>query len=80
MTKKDKDNPDYISIVLCSKGLGAIGNIAEAWAGKDKERAKKAFKIQKAINIATATIDTYLELRCARPMPVYSVPGQVDHF
>ena len=23
MTKKDKDNPDYISIVLCSKGLGA---------------------------------------------------------
>ena len=23
MTKKDKDNPDYIGIVLCSKGLGS---------------------------------------------------------
>lgn len=23
MTKKDEDNPDYISIVLCSKGIGA---------------------------------------------------------
>lgn len=23
MTKKDKDNPDYVSIILCSKGLGA---------------------------------------------------------
>ena len=23
MTKKDEDNPNYISIVLCSKGLGA---------------------------------------------------------
>ena len=23
ITKKDEDNPDYISIVLCSKGLGA---------------------------------------------------------
>ena len=23
MTKKDEDNPDYIGIVLCSKGLGA---------------------------------------------------------
>ena len=23
MTKKDEDNPDYISIILCSKGLGA---------------------------------------------------------
>ncbi|QXP08306.1 MAG: major capsid protein [Arizlama microvirus] len=25
-------------------------------------------------------LDTYLELTCARPMPVYGVPGLVDHF
>lgn len=25
-------------------------------------------------------LDTFLELKCARPMPVYSVPGMVDHF
>jgi len=24
--------------------------------------------------------DTYLNLKCARPMPVYSVPGLIDHF
>jgi hypothetical protein len=24
--------------------------------------------------------DSYFELRCARPMPVYSVPGLIDHF
>jgi hypothetical protein len=24
--------------------------------------------------------DAYLKLRCARPMPVYSVPGLIDHF
>nr|WAE43533.1 MAG: major capsid protein [Microviridae sp.] len=24
--------------------------------------------------------DSYMELRCARPMPVYSVPGLIDHF
>ena len=24
--------------------------------------------------------DSYIELHCARPMPVYSVPGLVDHF
>ena len=23
MTKKDEDNPEYVGIVLCSKGLGA---------------------------------------------------------
>jgi hypothetical protein len=25
-------------------------------------------------------LDTYINLRCARPMPVYSVPGLIDHF
>lgn len=24
--------------------------------------------------------DSYIQLRCARPMPVYSVPGLIDHF
>jgi len=25
-------------------------------------------------------MDTYMSLKCARPMPVYSVPGLIDHF
>lgn len=25
-------------------------------------------------------LDSYINLRCARPMPVYSVPGLIDHF
>lgn len=25
-------------------------------------------------------IDCYFQLRCARPMPMYSVPGMIDHF
>ena len=35
--------------------------------------------------IATPTephiiLDSLIELRCVRPMPVYSVPGLIDHF
>ena len=40
-------------------GLSAIGSLAEAFAGSSKESQKKAFKVQKAVNIANATIDTY---------------------
>lgn len=25
-------------------------------------------------------VDTYMQLRCARPMPTYGVPGLIDHF
>ena len=25
-------------------------------------------------------LDTHMQLRCARPMPIYSVPGLIDHF
>lgn len=38
--------------------LSSIGQIADAFAQGDRERAKKAFKINKAIGIAQATINT----------------------
>lgn len=40
-------------------GLSIIGNLAELFAGKNEKQQKKAFKIQKAANIANALIDTY---------------------
>jgi hypothetical protein len=39
--------------------LNTIANISQLFAGKSKAEQEKAFKIQKAINIATAVIDTY---------------------
>lgn len=39
--------------------LQTISNISELFAGKSKEQQRKAFNVQKAVNIATATIDTY---------------------
>lgn len=44
---------------LASEALGSIANLANAFANGDEKRAKKAFKIQKAISIAQATVDTY---------------------
>ena len=40
-------------------GFTTIANLAELFAGKNKKQQKIAFDIQKAANIANATIDTY---------------------
>ena len=40
-------------------GLTAIGDLSVLFAGKSKAQQKKAFQVQKAVNIATATIDTF---------------------
>jgi hypothetical protein len=46
-------------------GLTSIANIAELFAGKSKKSQKRAFDIQKATNIASATIDTYMSATSA---------------
>lgn len=33
-----------------------------------------------AVSSAAFLLDTYFSYKCARPMPVYSVPGLIDHF
>lgn len=48
MTKKDKDNPDYIGIVLCSKGLGA--NYAKENQLKHRWNKEKTIITYKARN------------------------------
>ena len=48
MTKKDKDNPDYIGIVLCSKGLGA--NYAKENQLKHRWNKEKTIITYKAHN------------------------------
>jgi hypothetical protein len=40
-------------------GLQTISNLAELFAGKSEKQQKRAFQVQKAVNIANAVIDTY---------------------
>lgn len=57
MTKKDEDNPEYIGIVLCSKGLGA--NYAKRTAYKHKWNKEKTNIIYKARNGAELPLPRY---------------------
>jgi len=46
-------------------GLDAIGQLAGAFAGKSEKSQRRAFNIQKAAGIASATIDTYKSAQAA---------------
>ena len=48
-----------LQLEAASATFETLGNLAELFAGESEEEQKKAFKIQKAANIAQATIDTY---------------------
>jgi hypothetical protein len=63
----DKKKQDLLNKQLdaVKQGLTSIANIAELFAGKSKKSQKRAFQIQKATNIATATIDTYMSAQSA---------------
>ena len=47
------------SIDLTQQSLSVIGDLVDAFAGKDSASQKRAFKIKKVAAIASATIDTY---------------------
>ncbi len=47
------------SIELTQKSLSVIGDLVDAFAGKDTASQRKAFKVKKAASIANAVIDTY---------------------
>lgn len=60
--QKEKERRKSIAdaaLNVTSQSLGAIANLVGAFAGKSEAQQKKAFKIQKGIQIAQATIDTF---------------------
>ena len=62
-----------------SDTLSSISNLAELFAGKSEKQQEKAFKIQKAANVASAIIDTYkaanLALASAPPPLSFAFAG-----
>jgi hypothetical protein len=67
--KKQRDEEDKLDearrlreeqrIQTAQNVLSTISSLTEIFAGKSKKSAERAFKVQKAVNIASALIDTY---------------------
>lgn len=57
--KEYKQRNQQLQIDAVKNTLSTIANLASLFAGQSEKEQKKAFEIQKAANIAQATIDTY---------------------
>lgn len=55
----EKQKVENLKFQTAHNTLQAIGQVATAFAGKSAAEQKKAFEINKAVNIATAVMDTY---------------------
>jgi hypothetical protein len=53
------DRKRELAVNAASDTFSTLANLAELFAGESKKQQKKAFKVQKAANIAQATVDTY---------------------
>lgn len=58
LAEKDKER-NRMRVQAVQDSLSMISDITTLFAGKSKKEQEKAFKIQKAVNIANAVIDTY---------------------
>lgn len=54
-----KEQAVMASLNVTKDGLKATADLVAAFAGQSEAQQKKAFEVQKGINIATATIDTF---------------------
>jgi hypothetical protein len=61
------------TVGFAADGLGAIQELADAFAGKSEESQRRAFKVRKAAAIAQTTIETYKAAQSAYASQI--VPG-----
>ena len=53
------DRKRELAVGAATDTFSTLSNLAELFAGESKKQQKKAFKVQKAANIAQATVDTF---------------------
>lgn len=63
--KEDDEKLRNAQINMAQSGLSIIADLAQEFGQKNEESAKRAFKVQKAANLASAIISTYTAVNAA---------------
>lgn len=52
--------------------------LSDAWIREDKSNVDRTLAVTSA-NANQCFMDVYVKNLCTRPMPMYSIPGLIDH-
>lgn len=55
-----------------------LPKLSSSWIMEDKSNVDRCLAVQSSVS-AQLFADIYIDCLCTRPMPVYSVPGLIDH-
>lgn len=56
-----------------------VPTLSDSWIREDKSNVDRVLAVQSSV-ANQFWIDMYISNQCTRPMPMYSVPGLLDHF
>ena len=65
-------------IVLVDGNCVAIPSLSDSWIREDKANIDRVLAVTSAVSNQFFA-DIYVKNYCTRPMPMYSVPGLIDH-
>jgi len=74
--KMRSTDPQSLDVWHLSQKFDALPTLNKTFI-EENPPVKRALAVQDEPEFIT---DVYFDLKCARPMPVYSVPGFIDHF
>lgn len=55
-----------------------LPSLSDAWIREDKTNVDRVLAVQSSVS-AQLFCDIYIKCSCTRPMPLYSIPGLIDH-
>lgn len=57
-----------------------VPSLSESWIQEDKKNVERTLILASSTGVDNFFFDMYLDIMAIRPMPLYSIPGMIDHF
>ena len=57
-----------------------VPSLSDSWIKEDKNNVERTLALTSLLGVDNFFFDIYFDIYAIRPMPLYSVPGLIDHF